>query len=118
MENCLFCRIFEKKIPSTIHYESKNVLAFQDLHPVAPTHLLFIHKNHSKDALEMVEKNPQDILDIFEAIRLWREQQKTQDKTNSQSFRLLTNVGELAGQSVFHTHFHLVGGKKLSWPGI
>lgn len=114
MENCLFCSIFAKKIPASIVFENELVMAFKDLNPVSAIHILFIHKNHSNNAMAMVEENPQHIQDIYQAISLWS---KTLGES-SPSFRIISNVGALAGQSIFHTHFHVLGGQQLRWPGV
>ncbi len=107
-ENCLFCRIIEGKIPSEKVFENENVLGFKDISPMAKIHYLFIHKSHTQDFVDMIDSDPQQVFDILNAISIFQKENK-----DLQSFRLVTNKGELAGQSVFHTHFHLLAGEKL-----
>ncbi len=108
-EQCLFCKIAKKEIPSTIVFENEKVLAFKDIAPVAPIHLLFIHKNHTSHVSDLVENDPCQLSDIFLAIKEYTQKNKIADE----GFRVLTNTGVNGGQTVFHTHFHLLGGKKL-----
>lgn len=107
--DCIFCKIVEGKIPSTKVFENEKVFAFKDLHPAASKHYLFIHKNHTRDVNDQVATEPQQLADIFSAIR-----EVTQQEGLDQSgFRVVTNHGPHAGQTVFHTHFHLLGGEQL-----
>jgi histidine triad (HIT) family protein len=106
--DCLFCKIAKGEIPSQKIYEDDSVLGFVDLYPQARLHYLFIHKNHSKNINEMT-KNPQSIADIFIAIKNFSES----EKLDGDGFRVVTNLGKNAGQTVFHTHFHLLAGEKL-----
>ncbi|MDB9786772.1 HIT domain-containing protein [Bacteriovoracaceae bacterium] len=108
--NCLFCQILRKDIPAEIVFENDKVVAFKDINPIAKVHLLFIHRNHSQNINEMTN-NPQDILDIYSAIKKF-----SLEKEYSESgFRVITNLGKNACQTVFHTHFHFLAGEKLSW---
>ena len=109
MSDCLFCRILRREIPSTIVYEDDQVLAFKDIFPQAPVHILLVPKAHcdglndlTPEVLEVVPR----ILQI--AAGLAREQGIDQS-----GWRLLANCGEHAGQTVAHLHFHLLGGKQL-----
>lgn len=107
--DCIFCKIVDGKIPSTKVFENEKVLAFKDLHPSASHHYLFIHKGHTKDVNELAAKEPAQLADIFSAIR-----EVTQNEGLDKSgFRIITNTGPNAGQTVFHTHFHVVGGEPL-----
>lgn len=100
--DCLFCKILKKEIPSESVYENENVFAFKDLYPQAKEHVLFIHKNHSKSFKDM----PVDqINQIMSAIKEYTE--------NISDFRIVTNIGPTGGQSVFHTHFHVLSGEQL-----
>ena len=108
MDNCIFCKIVEGKIPSTKVFENENVIGFVDLHPQAKIHLLFVHKSHSRDITEMSEK-PESIGQVFTSIA---EYAKSSGLAKS-GYRVVTNNGIEAGQSVFHTHFHVVGGEQL-----
>jgi histidine triad (HIT) family protein len=107
--DCIFCKIVEGKIPSTKIFENSKVLAFQDLQPSAAVHYLVIHKNHSKDVNDLVAAESSQLIDIFSAIKEITEKEKLDQK----GFRVLTNMGPHAGQTVFHTHFHLLGGEPL-----
>lgn len=107
--DCIFCKIVDGKIPSTKIFENSKVLAFKDLQPSAAVHLLVIHKDHSKDINDLVATDASQLLDIFSAIKEISEK----EKLNQNGFRVLTNMGPHAGQTVFHTHFHLLGGEQL-----
>ena len=111
MENCIFCKIVRGEIPSTKIYEDDNVLVFKDLHPVSPVHVLIIPKVHF-DNLHMMSTSCEGLEAlnaIFQAlpeiVRLVGLEEK--------GFRLINNCGVSAGQSVMHTHFHLIGGRSL-----
>ena len=107
-DNCLFCKISKGEIPSKKVFENENVFAFEDIHPQAKIHLLFVHKKHTANINEM-SADGESIAAIFRAINEY-----TQDKALSrEGFRVLTNSGPDAGQTVFHTHFHVVGGESL-----
>jgi histidine triad (HIT) family protein len=108
-ENCIFCKIVDGKIPSTKVFENEKVFAFKDLHPSASHHYLFIHKGHTKDVNDLVMNEPEQMAEIFLAIREV-SQKEGLDKTG---FRVVTNMGANAGQTVFHTHFHMLGGEQL-----
>lgn len=109
MEDCLFCKIHKGEIPSTRVYEDENVIAFRDLYPQAKEHILFIHKRHTKNVNELVATDPAELSDVFLAIKKYTEDSKLTET----GFRVVTNFGPDAGQTVFHTHFHLLGGQKL-----
>ena len=106
--DCLFCKIIEGKIPATKVFENENVIGFVDLHPQAKTHLLFIHNSHSKNINEM-SQDPMTIAHIFHAIADYTKEHKL----DQDGFRVVTNQGKLAGQTVFHTHFHVLSGEPL-----
>jgi histidine triad (HIT) family protein len=108
MSDCIFCKIAEGLIPSTKVFENENVLGFVDLHPQAKIHLLFIHKHHSTDVSEMAA-TPADIGQVFQAIADYAKS----SGLGKSGFRVVTNQGREAGQSVFHTHFHVIGGESL-----
>lgn len=106
--DCIFCKIANGEIPSTKVYEDDTVLAFNDLSPQAPVHILIIPKQHISGAYEINEDNSAVVAHIFEvAARLAKEMNL------ENGFRIATNCGEDGGQTVKHLHFHLVGGKKL-----
>lgn len=109
---CVFCRIAAREIPAQIVHESDHVVAFRDANPQAPTHILLIPKQHL-ESVEGLERGHGDLLaEIFQgAIHL-----AGADGVDRSGYRLVTNVGPDAGQSVAHLHFHLLGGRKMSWP--
>ncbi len=109
MENCIFCKIIKKEIPSEIVYEDDKVLAFKDINPVAPVHVLIIPKVHVKNVMEINDQNADILKDIHMAAKKIASKVGIGDK----GFRLITNCGEEAGQTVFHLHYHLIGGKEL-----
>lgn len=109
MSDCIFCKIISGDIPSSKVYENEKVYAFKDLHPLAKEHYLFIHKEHSKNVNEMMDINPDQVRDIYIAIADYTKSSGLDQK----GFRVVTNLGEDAGQTVFHTHFHVLSGEKL-----
>lgn len=112
MSECLFCRIVRGDIPATRVAETEHVLAFRDVQPVAPTHVLLIPKEHAADsAAQLGGAHAAMLGELFElAARIAR------DEKLDGGWRLVTNVGADAGQSVFHLHVHLLGGRSMQWP--
>lgn len=104
---CLFCEIIAGNIPSTKVYEDDNILAFKDINPVAPVHIIVVPKVHIESANDIIADNSRYVSDIFEKIP---EIAKSQ---GIDSYRIINNCGEDAGQTVKHLHFHIVGGTKL-----
>jgi len=110
MEDCLFCKIAAGEIPCKKLYEDERVLAFYDINPQAPVHFLVIPKAHISGADRITPENSEIVAYIYEVIaRLCKEQ-------GVESFRIVTNCGIDAGQSVPHLHFHVLGGRELGWP--
>lgn len=109
--DCIFCKIISGEIPCTKVYEDENVLAFKDINPVAPVHILIIPKTHVESAY-MVDTTSNILNKIFEAIKIIANEQGLQEN----GFRIVTNIGESAGQTVKHLHFHLLGGRDFNWP--
>lgn len=109
MENCLFCKIIRGEIPSTKVYEDDEILAFCDINPQAPVHILVIPKEHIAGADELNESNSAVVSHIFAKIA---EIAKKEGLENG--YRVVSNVGEDGGQTVRHLHFHILGGKKLN----
>lgn len=107
--DCLFCKIAKGDIPTPKVFENEKVVAFKDLHPHSAKHFLFIHKNHTKDVNDMMSAEPTQAQDIFQAIS---EFTKSEGLLND-GYRVVTNVGAHGGQTIFHTHFHLLGGERL-----
>ena len=106
MEDCIFCKIINKEIPADVVYEDENVLAFRDINPQAPIHIVVIPKKHVKSVLEA---NKETIGEIFETINKIAKQEKIDEA----GFRVITNCGKNAGQTVNHLHFHILAGTKL-----
>ena len=109
MENCLFCKIIAGAIPSTKVYEDDSVYAFRDIAPQAPTHILVVPKAHIADCNDVTAENSAVISHIFEVIP---QIAKAGGLVNG--YRVVSNCGEDAGQTVHHLHFHILGGKKLA----
>ena len=107
MSNCLFCKIIAGEIPSTKVYEDDLVLAFRDIAPQAPTHILVIPKAHIPSVDAVTEENSAVVAHIFTVIPAAAE-------GLTQGYRVVSNCGEDAGQTVHHLHFHILGGKKLA----
>ena len=108
--DCLFCKIAAGEIPSTKVYEDETILAFRDIAPMAPTHILVIPKTHIDSVAELTAENSAVVAHIFEVIaKITKEQ-------GLESYRVVSNIGESAGQSVFHLHFHVLGGRDMTWP--
>ncbi|MAZ47604.1 MAG: histidine triad nucleotide-binding protein [Halobacteriovoraceae bacterium] len=106
MSDCLFCRIIAGEIPSAKVFENDHVLGFKDLYPQAKEHYLFIHKSHSKNVNEM---DSTQLSDIFSAIKEFTQNNDLEEN----GFRVVSNVNKHGGQTVFHTHFHVLGGEQL-----
>jgi len=104
---CVFCKILKGKIPSKPIYEDENVFAFFDINPQAPVHVLFIPKIHIDSANLVTEENSHYIKSIFEAIP------KAAKQLDISSYRIITNCGKDAGQTVEHLHFHLLAGVQM-----
>ena len=109
MSNCLFCRIIAGEIPSTKVYEDETILAFRDIAPQAPTHILVIPKAHISGVSAITAENSAVVAHIFEVIP-----QIAAAEGLSEGFRVVSNCGDHAGQTVHHLHFHILGGKQLS----
>ncbi len=109
MDNCLFCKIIKGEITSTKVYEDSEILAFRDINPQAPTHILVIPKQHIGSVSEINENNSAIVSHIFVKIA---EIAAKENLTNG--YRVVSNVGEDGGQTVHHLHFHILGGEKLS----
>lgn len=109
----IFKKIIDKEIPAKIVYESENVLAFRDINPQAPVHILIIPKIEIPTLRELNTKEHSHILDeMFEAANIIAKQEGIFDD----GYRVVFNCGENGGQEVYHIHMHLMGGRKFSWP--
>ena len=109
MEDCIFCKIIRKEIPSNIVYEDEEILAFRDINPVAPVHILVIPKKHIESVIELGKEDEMLIGKIYTVINKIAKEENI-DQTG---FRVVANCGEDGGQEVKHLHFHIIGGKKL-----
>ena len=110
MSDCLFCKIAAGEIPSGKVYEDEICYAFHDIDPQAPTHFLVIPKEHIGSVSEITVGNSAVVAHIFEVIA------KLAKELNLESYRVVSNIGEQAGQSVFHLHFHVLAGRDMTWP--
>ncbi len=111
MSDCLFCKIAAGEIPSKKVYEDDLCYAFYDIDPKAPVHFLVIPKQHIPSAAAVTAENAPVVAHIFEVIARLASEMGFQD-----GFRVVSNVGEQAGQSVFHLHFHVLAGRDMTWP--
>ena len=109
MNDCLFCRIISGEIPSTKVYEDETVFAFRDIHPQAPTHILVIPKVHISGCNGVTAENSQVVSHIFEVLP-----QISAAEHLTRGYRVVSNCGPDAGQTVPHLHFHILGGKTLA----
>lgn len=110
MDNCLFCKIIAGDIPSKKAYEDDLCLAFYDIDPQAPVHFLVIPKAHIGSVAEVTADNSAVVAHIFEVIA------KLTKEMGIESYRVVSNIGEQAGQSVRHLHFHVLSGRDMTWP--
>jgi histidine triad (HIT) family protein len=111
MVNCLFCRILGGEVPSKKVYEDEHVFAFEDIHPQAPTHVLVIPKKHIAGLKEATLED-EAIVGRCQLVAA----QIARQRSIEDGYRTVLNVGPKAGQSVFHLHVHLLGGRTLKWP--
>lgn len=110
--SCIFCKIVHKEIPSKIIYEDDKVLAFHDIAPQAPVHILVIPKKHYSTLLDMEEDDMELIGHIFKVIKKITKQTGVNDR----GFRVVMNCNHEAGQTVYHIHFHILAGRQMHWP--
>lgn len=109
MEDCLFCKIIKGEIPSTKVYEDDEILAFKDINPLAPVHILVIPKKHISSLVDLKLEDEKVVGKIYTVINKIAKQENISEK----GFRVVVNCGEDGGQAVKHLHFHILGGKKL-----
>jgi histidine triad (HIT) family protein len=109
--SCLFCRIAAREVPADIVRESDRLVAFRDTNPQAPTHVLIIPKEHVASLAEIEDRHGDMLADVAQAAAHLAEAEGL-----ASGWRLVANVGPDAGQSVFHLHFHLLGGRGMGWP--
>ena len=108
-EDCIFCKIINGEIPSEKVYEDEYVLAFKDIQPAAPVHILIIPKKHIDSLIDLREEDKDYIWRIHEAMNLIAEKENIKEK----GFRIIVNCGRDAGQEVMHLHYHLLAGQKM-----
>ncbi len=111
MPDCLFCKIAAREVPAEVLHASETVMAFRDLNPQAPTHVLLIPKEHVESIGDLTGAHASMLVDLMQAAAHLAKTEGLDD-----GWRLVTNVGPDAGQSVFHLHFHLLGGRRMGWP--
>jgi len=108
---CIFCKIVNNEIPSNIVLENKKFLAFQDINPKAPTHILVIPKAHIESFNEVEPKTMKKMTKFMQHVA-------KEAGIEQSGYRVITNIGEDGGQEVKHLHFHILGGAKLAWPDL
>jgi histidine triad (HIT) family protein len=109
LDGCIFCKIINKELPSTVYYEDDKLIAIKDINPVAPVHILIIPKEHIINVKDINESNEQILIDIHGvANKLAKDL-----GIDEMGYRLITNCGKQAGQTVFHLHYHLLGGVNM-----
>ena len=111
MADCLFCSIVAGDIPADVVHETGTTLAFRDLEPQAPTHVLVVPRRHEPDAASLAAAAPTELVDLVEAAASVAEQEGLVD-----GYRLVFNTGPAAHQTVFHAHLHVLGGRPMGWP--
>ena len=117
MSDCLFCRMVAREIPADVVLESDRVFAFRDINPQAPTHVLVIPKEHYPNAAVLAATDPGLLGDLVSAGHaVARQEALVSADSDEPGYRLVTNTGPQAGQSVHHLHLHLLGGRSLGWP--
>ncbi|MEV0121550.1 histidine triad nucleotide-binding protein [Streptomyces sp. NPDC050703] len=109
-DDCLFCKIVAGDVPATVVRETETTVAFRDINPQAPTHVLVIPKAHYPDAASLAAAEPGIAADVL------REAGEVAAEEKAESYRIVFNTGAGAGQTVFHTHAHVLGGRGLQWP--
>jgi histidine triad (HIT) family protein len=109
-DDCIFCRIVAGEIPADIVHETATALAFRDLQPQAPLHVLVVPREHTANAVELADAAPDTVAEL---VRIAGD---VATAAGHDSYRMVFNTGAEAGQSVFHTHLHVLAGRTLTWP--
>ncbi|MFL7869006.1 MAG: histidine triad nucleotide-binding protein [Anaerolineales bacterium] len=112
MDNCIFCKIIKGEAPATILYEDEEIIAFRDIHPVAPTHLLIVPVKHIVSVNEVQPEDEPVMGRLFTVAK----QLAAQEEITESGYRLIVNTGAHGGQVVFHLHMHLMGGQRMRHP--
>lgn len=111
MTECMFCRIVAGEIPAEVVHETQRALAFRDISPTAPTHVLVVPREHHVDAAAVVDADPSLLTEVMTAAVAVARQEGLTD-----GYRLVANTGADGGQTVHHLHVHVLGGRALTWP--
>lgn len=109
MPECLFCKIVEGKVPANVVYRDEQFIGFDDIHPVAPVHVLFVPRRHIDGVSTMTDGDRETVGQLVQAAAKYARERGIEES----GYRLVANVGPDAGQTVFHLHLHLLGGKPL-----
>jgi len=110
--DCLFCRIAQGEIPAEVVHSDPDVMAFRDIHPQAPTHILVIPRKHIPSVSELAAED----VDLMGKLFLVAKELAKEEGIDEEGFRMVVNAGPGAGQTVFHIHLHLLGGRAMGWP--
>jgi histidine triad (HIT) family protein len=109
--SCVFCKIAAREVPADILRETDRLVAFRDLNPKAPTHILLVPKEHVDSIADIEDRHGDMLADVMQSATHLAKTEGLED-----GWRVVTNVGPAAGQTVFHLHFHLLGGRQMGWP--
>lgn len=112
MENCLFCKIVKREIYARVVFENERIIAFEDVNPQAPLHVLLIPKEHFVSLNEV----PEEKKDILAELMLQAREIAREKGLSEKGYRIVLNTAKDSGQAVFHIHFHLLGGRRMTWP--
>jgi len=112
MDSCIFCKIKNKEIPSKIVFEDERIVAFNDANPQSPVHILLIPKEHFASLNDI----PEEKRDVLSHLLLKARQIAQQEGISKNGYRIVLNTEKDSGQEVFHIHFHLLGGRRMTWP--
>ena len=112
MENCLFCKIIKKEIPAEIVFENEDILAFKDIDPQAPVHILLVPKEHITTINDLEENHKE----LVGAIYLVAKSLAIKYGISEDGYRTVFNCNKNGGQAVYHIHLHLLGGRQMKWP--
>ena len=112
MDDCLFCRIVRREIPADVVHETATTLAFRDISPQAPTHVIVVSRAHHPDLVSLARQAPDVAADVLTAAG----QVAASEGIGTEGYRLVSNTGARAQQSVQHVHVHVLGGRDMTWP--
>src|SRR3954447_1173333 len=117
VSDCLFCRMVAGEIPADVVHQTDRVLAFRDINPQAPTHVLVIPKDHHRNTAALAAADPDLLVEVVSAAHTVAQQEGLVDDGGVEpGYRLVTNTGSQSGQSVDHIHVHVLGGRPMKWP--